>query len=71
MPQNNYCRQIVEILIGRAYPEIISVPSRPANNFQIPDEIRFDEVRHYPITFPATRCVLCGKAVEKHLINVN
>ena len=65
MPQKNYRRQIVGILIRRAYPEIISVHSRPANNFQILDEIHFDGVVHYPVSCPVRNCVLCGKNSRK------
>ena len=34
MPQKSYCQQIVGILIRPAYPEIISVHSKPAKNFE-------------------------------------
>ena len=46
MPQKSYCWQIVGTLIRRAHPEIVSVHSRPAKNFQFSDEIRFDGVGH-------------------------
>ena len=65
MPQKNYCPQIVGILIQWAHLEIISVHLRPARNFWILDEIRFDGVLHYPISWPVRRCVLCGKNSRK------
>ena len=71
MPQKSYCWEILEILIQGAHLEIISVHSRPAKNFRIPNEIRFDGVRHYPVSYPIRGCVLCGKTVEKHVKNVN
>ena len=63
--QKSYCRQIVGILIRHAHPEIISVHSRPAKNFRIPDEICFDGVGHYPISCSVRRCVLCEKNSRK------
>ena len=65
MPQNSHRRQIVGILIRHAHPEIISVLSKPAKNFRIPDETRFDGVGHYPISCPVRRCVLCRKNSRK------
>ena len=61
MPQKTYHWQSVGILIQHAHPEIISVDSIPATNFQIPFEICFDRVGNYPISYPVRRCVLCGK----------
>ena len=60
-----YSRQIVGILIRGAHPEIISVHSRPAKCFRIPDEICFERVKHYAICCPVRRCVLCGKNSKK------
>ena len=57
MLQKNSRRQI-GILIRRAYPEIISVNSRPEKNFQISNETRFDGVGYYPVSCPVRRYVL-------------
>ena len=61
----SYRRQIVGILIRGAHREIISVHSRPAKCFRIPDEICFERVKHYAICCPVRRCVLCGKNGKK------
>ena len=57
VPQKNYRRVIVQILLQRGSCEV----GRPGPSYSVPDEVRLDNIDHYPGPGSVTKCVICKK----------
>ena len=62
VPQKDFRRHIVSIIIRKSAPRITDVYSRPTRGHKIADEVRYDSVGHYPVSSPVRKCAICGRS---------
>ena len=65
LSQQKLRRRVVSTMIRRSASQIMDVRSRPARTFKVADEIRLDDVGHYPSPAPVKRCAICKKNCRK------
>ena len=64
IPQKDFRRQIVGIMIRQSKPHVIGVDSRPIKAHKVADEMRCDGLGHYPNSCPIQKCLVCGKSCK-------
>ena len=62
MPQKDFRRHIVDIMIRQLKPRVINVDSRPAKAHKVANEVRYDGLGHYPISCSVQKCAVYGKS---------
>ena len=62
IPHRDFRRHNMSIMIRQSKPPIISVDSRPTKPHKVADEVRYDELGHYPISCSVHKCAVCGKS---------
>ena len=62
IPQKDFRRHIVGIMIRQSKPRVISVDSRPTKAHKVADDVRYDGLRHYPISCSVRKCAARGKS---------
>lgn len=60
IPHKEFRRSIVSVLLKMESPRL-SIDSRPGPSSAVAPEVRYDNLRHYPVAGPVRRCVLCKK----------
>ena len=60
--QKSFRRHILGIMIRQSKLWVISADSRPTKAYEMADEVRHDELGHYPISCSVRKCVVCGKS---------
>ena len=71
IPQKDFRRHIVGIMIRQSKPHIISVDSRPIKAHKVADEMRCDELGHYPIAAQFRNVLFVGKVAKIHVRSAN
>ena len=65
IPQKDFRRHIVGIMIRQSKPRVISVDSCPRKAHKVAAEVRYDGLGHNPISFSVRKCAVCGKGFRK------
>ena len=62
IPQKDFRWYIVGIMIRKSKSRVISVDSRPIKPHKVANEVRYDELVHYPISCSVWKCAVFGKS---------
>ena len=62
VPQGDFRRHTVRVMIRQSKPRVISVDSRQTKAHKVADEVRCDGLGHYPISCLVWKCAVCGKS---------
>ena len=62
IPQKDFRRHIVGVMIRQSKSRVISVDSRPTKAHKVADEVRYDGLGHYPISYSVWNYAVCGKS---------
>ena len=62
LPQKDFRRHIVGIMIRQSKSRVISVDSRLTKAHKVADEVRYDGLGHYPISCSVWKCTVCRKS---------
>ena len=62
IPQKDFRRHNVGIMIKQSKTRVTSVDSRRARAHKVADEVRYDGLGHYPISCSVRKCPVCEKS---------
>ena len=71
IPQKDFRRHIVGIMIRQSKPCVISVDSRPTKAHKVADEMRYNELCHYPSAAQFRNVLFVGNVAEIHVRSAN